>query len=558
MASPELVLRWADGSLNLMGWNDSVHGEYEVETLAEGTDWGNYESVRRSLRTALLDGSRTARDRDSNRQIPLSLRVASPSHDALAAGEQALDMIDGRRCELVWTPPAKLAVSPSVFIVDFAELRHEMDDLAYGRGELFYKLTLDCLPYAYSDEWVEIPALPAGVAIPVLVDDCSALTGWTADADTSAVLGDGGDFITITNAGTVRRTGLADLTTDRYLSVEYGGVRPTRVRVSATTDSGFTTVPQAGLDGRYALYDVGIAVDAIEFTFPGGPDGPDGLGGLASILTINKQSSMRTAASNGQVRTVATPGSRRTPATLTLDAGVDELGTAVVYSGPDYDPSLVNRLQAGSAHQVTDAVPTIRYVMPAAELPPGEYAVWADIAGSTTGTSLDFTAELRNGSTVLSEQVLATLTPEIDEVSMTLDWGGVQPRFTAQLPGWALADGSLLDFGLRVTKTGTGGIFIPWVWLFNITTGRLLVVECGGRQKMWVDPASLTRDYPTIWAGDTTQASAVPLTLDTEVRSWGGGVALTPPVSTLYTWSSDSAPSASARFRAAGHTHMAS
>ena len=172
----ELMIRWSGGELDLMGENlialsDGSTAPVTIEALADGTNWGNPQSVRRVLRSALLDGSRSVKERDDNRTIPLKLRLTAADGPALAAGESPLAMLDGLSCELVWTPPAQAGdpESPAaVFVAVSADLAHDMDDFAENRYQRFYTLTLDCLPHVYSDEYVTIPAVAQGSSTPTL------------------------------------------------------------------------------------------------------------------------------------------------------------------------------------------------------------------------------------------------------------------------------------------------------------------------------------------------------------------------------------------------------
>ena len=181
----EFELRWSGGSLDLLGWNE---GDFEIFASADGVDFGNPEPVRTTLRSALLDGSISTKERDDNRTVELELLVMAPDGQGLAEGEKALSLLDGRRCELAWSPPDEFAPT-AVFVAVSAELRHSKklsEELALVRR---YTLTLDCLPHAYSDEWVEIPALASSVSTPTVIDDGTSTTGWATSAGTLATSG---------------------------------------------------------------------------------------------------------------------------------------------------------------------------------------------------------------------------------------------------------------------------------------------------------------------------------------------------------------------------------
>lgn len=568
MTNAELVLRWSGGELDLMGWNDSAHGEFEIGTLADGTEWGNPQSVRRTLRRFLLDGSVSVKDYDDNRTIPLKLRLKAPDGTALAGGEAALVALDSHRCELVWTPPDAFA-APAVYVAVSVDLAHSMDDLGELRLERYYTLTLDCLPHAYSDEWVEVPALPQDISVRTEFDDCSTLTNWTSF---QVSLTDGGADVWIkfpdgTDDGIAARNGTVDFTTDRYLAITYTGLvgKVVKVEVLSQASGSWVEVPRVGTDSwAVHLYDVGMVVSGIAWTFER-PLAYVGFGELtaARITSLGKQATPRASASNGQVRTVAVPGSRRTPTRVEASSATGGLGEVILYSGPDYDPSLSLRLAPGYVAEVGTGgfagpdTETTLYKWPISELPPGRYVAWALLDTAVTGgdASLEFKAELHTTAGLAREAMLATI-PLPPDTGFTL-----MPLFSADLPGWDVAEGTAHEFGLRVTASGTATSIsaeFPWFWLFNVSEGTLFVVDAAGDHKVWVEPASIERDHQSILTGDTTLPDALPRSLSSEVLSWGASLSLVPPLATIYSWSSDATDMmVSARFRPAWHTHPA-
>lgn len=581
--TPELVVRWAGGSLNLMGWNDSPYGEYQVEALADGTDWGNIESVRRELRTALRDGSRTTRESDRNRTLAMALRVSSPSHSALAYGEQQIDRLDGLRCELVWTPPARLGIAPSVFVIDYSELEHRMDDQGYERGELEYALTMSALPHAYADSWITVPAIPQGSSIPVEVDDCSSTDGWTA---TGATLSSSGGKLTVTPMPTstqmsATRTGPVDLTTDRYLAV--WGNRPTTVEVLNGTV--WKALSLSGEDGNYHIYDgtslADPTVDGLRFTWSASSPGyePTGLGGslpTVALTDIRKQSAPRSTDGRQQTRAVEVPGSRRTPASLLVESPTSGLGAVLVYGGPEYNPAVARgalHIRATTSSNLSggqsslDSGTTIAFEVPAADFYSGSHVVYVvsrPVAGgvSTIG-QLGVTVSLRGSSGPSAVAITSTSRSR----SLTWDAGEVKVGLmgAVDLPGAELPDGSnaIVHVELDWTKdasyapTDDRDLFIDEVLFFNRTLGRLLIANAGGSQKVWVDAANLDRDHDVVFAGTGPKHDAAPLSLSSELPAWSGAISLTPGTTHLYVGTTGALDSTvEATFRPAGNTHM--
>lgn len=571
---PELLVRWSGGAVNLLGDNTTAYGTYTVETLADGTDWGNIESVRRTLRSAIRDGSRTTKDRDENRRIALKLRVSAPFHSALAAGEQELDRIDGRRCELVWTPPGTLGVAPSVFVVDYADLTHEMDDLGYERGELYYQLALSSLPHVYADSWITVPALVQAPSIPVTVALGSSTTGWTA---TGGTLSTSGDKLVVTpEAGSVlmtaTRTGAVDLTTDRYLTV--WGNRPDSVEV--LNGATWTELTLVGMDGNYHVYSaLALAdptIDAFRFKWELATSGVAGPFGPRSFVEVRKQAAPRSTAARQQSRAVAVPGSRRTPASVLIQSPTTGLGVTLAYGGPQYNPALSRGAQQSRATTSTTLSGSqgqlntggyVSFIVPATEFYAGShslYVVARSVAGEadTTGT-LTATVKLLNSSNVAVTETTRTrkLVYPVDEKKVTL-MGAVD------LPGAALPPDSsaVVYVQLNWLKDASHGtderdLWIDEVLVFNRTLGRLVIANAGGNRKVWLDGASIDVDHDVVFAGSGPKSDAVPLSMHDQLPAWMGALTMTPGTTYLYVGTTG-APDTTveAAFRPAGNTHM--
>lgn len=578
MIIPELVVRWSGGSLNLHGWNSGPHGDVKIEAF-EGTSLGNIEAVRRALRTALLDGSRSTKDRDNNRTIPLKLKIKAPGYSALVWGEQQLDLIDGRRCELVWTPPAKLGVAPTVFVVDYADLTHDTSgqdwDLGYARGELRYNLTLSTLPHAYADSWITMPALVQGSSVPVTVDDCSSTTGWTATGATLST--SAGKLVITPEAGsttmTATRTGPVDLTTDRYLTA--WGNRPDKVEVA--NGSTWRTLALRGMDGNYHVYDgtslADPTVDALRFTWVAGSKGGF-VGALTAMafVDIRKQSGPRSTAARQQTRAVEVPGSRRTPASLLVQSPTSPLGIALIYGGPQYNPAIsrgathtraTTSSTLSGSQSTLDSGSAIAFEVPATDFYTGSHSMFVcarPVAGgvTTTGT-LTATIQLRGatGGIILETVRTQALTWAAGEVKVDL-LGSVD------LPGAALPPGSLtyvrveLGWVKDAPAPDERNLYVDEVLFFNRTLGRFVIANAGLNRKIWVDAANLDVDHDVVYAGSGPKHDAAPMSsLETELPAWSGALSMTPGTTHLYVGTTGALDTTvEATFRPAGNTHM--
>lgn len=578
----ELEFRFADGtSLNAMGWNTLPNGDQvHVQAQAKGSSFGNPVPLRRALRTAMLDGSRSALDGHDNRTFPLALRVTGPDGNALAGVETPLFMLAKRPAELVWRP-GDLASEAAVFVLDYADL-HRDEDPDFGDEQLVrdYTLQVAAQPFTYSEDYVTIPAVAQGSSTPTLVDDCGSLTGWTA---TDATLSTVSSLISATVAsGTtsykVTRTGAVDLTTEKYLSVLVTlRTQGSLDQVEAKTTAGaWETLPQAGTDAGALIFDgTGLTdptVEALRFTLskPLGSILNDNGGIWAAFDKIRKQTTPRSSASRQQVRTLEVPGSARTPASLLVSSATAGLGTVFLYTGPSYDPTWSRG--AGTARTTAasfmsggyDQLDSQYYDRPAAELPAGDYSIYARINAldaSTTGT-------LVVQALVMSAAGAILATEDVAEVALSFSGTAQETKLLGStiLPTMTLPDGSPAKVRLWLTWTPTVGlpvgpdrdIRIDELMTFNRTLGALTIAEAGTNKKLWADSATLATDRPVVYVGDGDKADAVPLSLLSQLPAWPGEHEIEAPVTYIYAGATGASDAeVSGTFRPAWFLHPA-
>lgn len=576
-ANLELELRWSGGNLDLMGWNDSDYGDFEIETLADGTDWGNPESVRRTLRSALLDGSVSVKERDDNRTIPLKLRVSAADGTSLAGGEAALALMDGRRCELAWTPPDEFAPT-AVFVVVAATLRHEMNDLEELSKRRYYTLTLECLPHAFSDAYVTIPAVAQDVSTPTLIDDCTSLTGWAATNATLS-LSDGAIVVTppegpnpadpssgqgIPITVTATRTGAIDLTLEPYIAATRTGADYT---LEALAGGAWVSLEASGLDGSDKVFDAtelaDLTIDALRFTWR------DVYGWAQTIENVEKQATLRSSPSRYQIRTLSAAGSARTTASLLLASATTGLGSVVAYSGPAYDPDLSRGATAvrvadgdelsGGHTVVTSGVDA--YEIPATDLFEGDHSLWvrAKPTGALAAGTATLTAKILTATDVeISSRVVGSA--HISSTDYVLALVGSEVLPSAALPGGTTAK---IRFEITWAYDGApedpNSLHVDTLLAFNRTLGALTIAEAGAYKKVWLDPATLTTDHPAVYVGDGDKADAIPLSLVSQLPSWPGAHVIEAPTTYLYTGTTGAPDTeVSGTFRPAWHTHPAS
>jgi hypothetical protein len=149
--------------------------------------------------------------------------------------------------------------------------------------------------------------------------------------------------------------------------------------------------------------------------------------------------------------------------------------------------------------------------VPAAALPPGQYAIWARLRSSTTGTntvSWSTKAQSDLGAQINGSPASGSASPSLD-----LTWK-LCPIGRAMLPGVLLPDNT--NANVVVTLSGTAGIDIDDAWLFNVTTGALTVVSktnivgpgsTPNGFNLWVDTADSDYPMPTVWRGHAPDRS---------------------------------------------------
>lgn len=561
-----------------MGWNSGPSGDFKIETLADGTDWGNPEPVRRALRRFLLDGSSSAKEYDDNRTVPLSLRVKAADGNSLADGEVALSALDGRRCELVWTPPDKFS-SPAVFVVDYADLRHKMDDLGEIRSspERFYSLSLSCLPYAVSDEVVTLDALPTGVSVPTVIDDGSSLTGWSTNSGslyldgTTSVIRWAPDGLQLPQYVYLIRTGSIDMSTVDYLSVDSYSQQASIVDVEVFAQGKWRVLEQVAAEGMASIFYVPFeSFSSMRVKFWYAP----GSGREQMVSQVATQATPRTTAARQQLRTITVPGSARTTCEVVVHTDDPTLSTTIVYAGPPYNPDLVHGsidTRYAEAGTITDTVsvftegggtPTAyrRFHAPASALPRGEYAIWGRYAASYAGTMTINVNLLNGGGSLVDSITLPAVDLAVTNVDLTQFL--VRPLAYVSLPHWNVQPDSdwFLEFqvGWSNEAPDAQNMHLDAFWAFNVTAGTLAIVEVGASDTLWLSPSDLTQDAPSVLIGSGPKATAYPASLTDQIRAWSGAIALTPPVTHLYTAQVGGSAEVSATFRPAWHTHPGS
>lgn len=539
------------GSLDLLG--QIPQGGYTIEVLGDDATWGSPKPITVAMQGLVRQGARVALEGWENREVFLRVTVRASTGDGLADGEAALFREMGRRNELTWTPPAKFS-APTVFVVEWAELEHEFDDLEEVEGERTYGIRLVCRPFARSvDRWVsEVMSAPPAVeaAAPIVVDAGTSTTGWAASyygvvsTTGTSVRGtwDSPSSGVSAGAGTVGTYHLArnpdfSMAGTQYLRVEWSAsTRADHVwrDLSLTINGAHITESQVAyqdrsttgvrvwwvLVGTGTITQVGVLGTLVRTTIQPSP-GPVAIKpGWLEVHDISRADQIVVTGGTGhQVsHTLMVPGAAPTHLSIHAwddtddDLGLTDLGDVMVYTGPkDGMLSLEPFRVMGDATEMGGMVSgygkdldgPVVYDIPAHLFDP-ERSTGRVLVGrlnNSGSSSLDVTVQAivgQYGGTAIphgpQQQLRVSPTTGLDLVSL-----GAYTVPPERVDG--------LDAGVRVTLYPNGPVGTPIlddVWMVDVEAGSLTwnnKVDDVTYGHLWIVPASVDQEYPRIKIG---------------------------------------------------------
>lgn len=538
LQDPSLI--W--GVLSLLGPVDEEdENPFQITAMAQGTNLGNpvraiefIESVMTDMAFAVVTGTQP-------REVPIRLRVSANDGEGLAAAEAALTQQYRmeRPPPLVWTPPAGLSAA-CVFDVVVADLAQDTADgwdiREKTSGDVFYVLTLSCLPWVRPVQSTVVPALPLPVDPDTedrdVIDECTSLTGWTLETNggspTGPTLGASSIQATafIDNANDhlrLVRTGAITVPDDYYLAVDVtsliGLVPPgwQLGRWRARLDDVYVdpiAITQDGESGSTRLFfdNVGtIAELAILKDFDSGRGG--GTSGTTAlrvynVATTDTLGSSSTTTNRQQSRLVTVTGSAPTQAQLRLfDATPDVLGTdMLVYTSRNtlWRPNLrrwiaLSEAPTGDSGRVSGAWHTLasptKILIPADQLTLGTYALMALMDVDAAGT-LEWQARmttLAGAATVGSGVVFS------GEIDLDITTGYELLNLADLVLPVVEVEG--VDYAVELTLTGTVNMKLDEGLLFSITDGVLTQLhDTEGVHGIELRSPELGAERPSVWA----------------------------------------------------------
>lgn len=582
---------------------------YIIETMAEGTDWGDADAIVAEIRAQILDGEVATVSSYENREATVRVRITGDDGDALAQGEAALMAeVNRGRNTLAWVP--KLAAAePCVFDVVYSVLAFELEDLLETkRIQRIYVLTLACLPFPRTEKKVLIENLPvpttstgSGVA-PTNVDSGSSTTNWTGQ-DTAVVTAEtpswaGGNTVVVG-----RRNGATACRIYRSnVPAATGGRQFLRVTGWGLWSAiGGKIYAQAALKWAMGTGDP-VYITPVAYTYKASSGFFDALFYLPSGLTGNRlriamsytgphpanvhHSALAingidwvgdapfTSTTRQMSRTLPVYGAARTEGELEVRAlavdGVtpEQLGPhTLVYTraaGAGVQPPLRTWRTAGmtttadaalvsGAREALAAV-TLTYVVPADLVKPGTYQIVARARCSNTNAQ---TLTVTASTATTDASLLPTNTASI---SRTLNFTAASTWQFVSIGEMTLptveAGHTAANLTLTIQSATANVVDLDEAWIFNTDDGQLTLVDTSGSgvSMLRIAGATLDRPQPSVWVG-TADGTAV---VNAGVRVlWRGSHQFNPGDVEVFTVTTTTARARAAlRYYPRAHTHL--
>lgn len=566
---------------------DDNHG-YIFNVLADGVGFGVAAGAQEIVTSLLADGDLVRTTRYGNREVTFLVEITGPDLGSLAQGEAALRSEVGRGNSLTWQAPDVLSV-PTVFDVLTSGMSQTFDDLDELRRRRTFSVTLTCAPFARSANAIVVPALAPPPITPstVVVDLCSATTGWAAEPGDSLFIDSGSVRTTVpggvagNNTLTLTRAASIDVTAHPFLEIDWyaslspaavaggtpvpapivtaaGVTLPEAARFYLSSSGGFSwfrshhSVTQGQLNSGFSVKLTNLGAD------PGG-------GASLSIAEVRK-SNVNPGASPRQItRVIETVGTERTPASIHVSSadGLLPLTDMVVHTCPEdgsgYSPPLRRYRTAGQSvtaagtafsgayESITGA--GVQYDTPTTALPEGGYVLAAYMRTPTPGlVSVAWsTSTIFPGGTVEEG-----FTNDITRFNFPDDGWHFVPLATLSLPSVRTKAG-----GVRtIIQVPTGPtVYLDEAWLFREDEDcALTIVRSSPRPNLWLDSADSASLVPTVWVGDGYSTRVHPgLGLIAQ-----GNHVLTPGGTAVFTAALTDNPATEATFYPRWHSNAAS
>lgn len=517
---------WGDVDLLPDPWTT---GPFFIEASGDGLTWGNPTAIVSAVQSRLRDGSLASIDSFGNRaQVPLKLRVKSPTYDGLGAGEEALVAETRRRGynTLTWTPSVSLAV-PTVFDIVYATINQDFDDLSEIMLERYFTVTFELLPFPRSvDEVVQEAIDPPGSAVITNINTCGATTGWSKPASSSLATA-GGKIVVTGDLGSDQWAELDAATTmsgDRFVFADWRwqtsgkeafSIPGLKAAFDGVTIKGATAVIASPIAGYTRSYFEAPdpSWGTVRFTAPAPGKGGTGIDATLRLdLVARTDAIAEESTGRQQFRSLPVAGTVRTQGRLSIEHDDDPLDQVLAYvycnDSSGYSPPLRRWLvSAGTTHDDASLVsghwnmlddPWVTET-PASAIVAGNHRIYAALRGSAAGT-VDLAI---NAATLIGGNELGGTITETASVTITDQWGIYDVTGIVlgpvKLATPSAAAGAVVQITIQDADTGGINVDIDEAWVYNLDIGALTQVSCHnkdgpGCNRLWLDPATITND----------------------------------------------------------------
>lgn len=569
---------------------------FEITAMSGETHLGNPVPLIEAVQSLLTEGALALVTGYDNREVPLRLKLSGDDGEVLALAEASLF----QQCQLDQPPPliyvGPLALTTTVaFDVVVAQLDQDTSDgwdlREINAGDVFYTLTLTCLPFvrAVESTVVEALAVPVDPETPVWVevDDCESTTGWTRETNASfptgptvsvrpsvqvgALIDSPHDYLRLVRTGSITVPADHYLAIDVALSPLWNFTGHWTAYYNGTWHAPVSVGPGLGEGGTTRLFFEGVGTITsfkVAFDFASIPPG-DSTASLDvfSVAYTDTIGSAPTTTTRQQSRLIEVEGAAPTQCQIRLyDATPDDLGEDIlIYTSrvTAFQPNLRQWISSsespspnagavsGSVHDLTtDTV----YLIPANLLTAGTYAllVRMDVGGLSPGDTVGWQARMVTADgtdmvgtgLVISGEIVPPLT------------GGPFRVFDVAAMILPVIEVEGDDHAVELTLSGTAVMTLDEAWLFSLDDGTLTWLQDGeGLDWLETRAPELGAARPSVWGGRNAVGSN-PSCIDYKCASFGVH-RLYPGTMQIFTVTSVSRVSqCSAEYFPRGHTRL--
>jgi len=470
----DLIPRIIYGDLDLTGYPYSVVFDYDL---------GVGELAYESLVSQLLDGDLVTATRTSNRELTIPVVVDGATLFEVAENTAALARECDKRSNLFSVVPGDDFGAPSVFDTFQAQLRPRRNDTHETNGLRVFDLVIPAHPFPRSYDPTTLPAIAGTGSV---IDDCTSLTGWSAETGSIAI--SSGAVVNTRDRedwGALSRAGSIDLTSTPYLVIEWSCSVPMYIDAKANSAAaGWRESYREDLGGSTRSYfNVGGPIDSAGFRV-GSVQGQTPGSMTFSIHTVSSAATLPDSGTGGhqQLLSIAPGGSARTQAQIEVTTPTNGLGEVTLYTSPSgraYTPT-IRRWLVSSDTVVTNPAGSYQpivgasvYQVPVLTLPPGGYSVWARMAATTT---VDVPINW-NAGTWINGTAVGDSQGDLVTCSFTANIWKMYPLGLVTLPPAKVGVDGTVRVGIQ-RGSGSATVYLYDVFLFH-ESGDLTVVQCG-------------------------------------------------------------------------------